>query len=186
MDVPELASTGALKARPKFLFFWRAAGSTGYLSQWWQSPFTVGGVTYATAEHYMMAGKARLFGDEATAADVLADPDPARAQALGRRVRGFDERTWAEHRSRIVVEGNLAKFTHHGDLRARLAVTRARVLVEASPLDRVWGIGLAADDERAGDPGSWRGLNLLGEALMTVRAALADEGSGGGSRISGS
>jgi ribA/ribD-fused uncharacterized protein len=72
--------------------------------------------------------------------------------------------------------GNLAKFAQHPDLAGFLLGTRERVLVEASPVDRVWGIGLAAGDERAGSPREWRGLNLLGFALMAAREALAARG----------
>lgn len=173
MDVPELIALQRTGARLKFLFFWSDQGPTGCLSQWHASPFTVDGVRYATAEHYMMAEKARLFGDERAAAAIVAAPHPGRAKDLGRRVTGFDEPTWREHRLGIVVRGNLARFTEHDDLRAYLLGTRNRILVEASPLDRVWGIGLAADDPRAERPDAWRGRNLLGQALMTVRDALA-------------
>lgn len=165
--------------RPKYLCFWghrpTASGAigTGCLSQWWPSPFTVDGVEYATAEHYMMAEKARLFGDQEIAARVVAAPHPKAAKDLGRQVAGFDENTWTAHRYGIVVRGSAAKFGGHADLREYLLGTRNRVLVEASPLDRVWGIGLAADDPRAQRPSEWKGLNLLGFALMEARDLLA-------------
>jgi ribA/ribD-fused uncharacterized protein len=123
----------------------------------------------------MMASKARLFGDEVTASHILETSSPAEAKALGRSVRGYDEKLWAERRYGIVVEGNTAKFGEHPDLLAFLAATEGRVLVEASPADRVWGIGLAAGDARAGRPSQWEGLNLLGFALMDVRERLAVE-----------
>ncbi|QQQ79819.1 NADAR family protein [Saccharothrix sp. 6-C] len=165
----------------KYLFFWGHEARPGTpvgkqcLSQWWEAPFTVDGRVYPTAEHFMMWGKALLFDDEDTAARVLAARTPGEAKALGRRVRGFVEQEWVARRLDIVVRGNLAKFGAHDDLRGFLLGTGDRVLVEASPLDRVWGIGLAADDERAADPASWLGLNLLGEALMEVRARLRPE-----------
>lgn len=165
--------------RVRYLFFWghrpRRDGSPSpsCLSQWWPAPFTVDGVEYLTAEHWMMAAKARLFGDAEAQARVLAAPHPHAAKAAGRQVRGFDEAMWREHRFGIVVEGGLHKFGAHAELRAFLLATRDRVLVEASPLDRVWGIGLAADDERAPEPARWRGGNLLGFALMEVRERLA-------------
>jgi ribA/ribD-fused uncharacterized protein len=86
-------------------------------------PFQVGGVTYSTAEHYMMASKARLFGDEVTASRILGTSSPADAKALGRSVRGYEEKLWAESRYGIVVEGNTAKFGQHPDLLAFLAAT---------------------------------------------------------------
>ncbi|MGP3986632.1 NADAR family protein [Streptomyces sp. 3N207] len=161
--------------RVKYLFFWghrppRGGGvGPGCLSQWWPARFTVDGVEYASAEHFMMAGKARLFGDAETEQRVLAAPHPGAAKALGRQVRGFDEETWARERYGIVVRANSAKFGQDARLRKYLLGTAGRVLVEASPLDRVWGIGLAADDERAADPERWRGANLLGFALMEAR-----------------
>ncbi|MFD0688253.1 NADAR family protein [Actinomadura fibrosa] len=175
MDVQHLSTLQTRGTRLKFVFFWRDTGRTGCLSQWHTSPFTVAGITYPTAEHYMMAGKARLFGDEEMAAAILDAGHPAEAKKLGGRVRGFDEETWAAHRFGIVVDGNMAKFSQHPELRSYLLSTGDRVLVEASPLDRIWGIGLAADDERAERVADWRGLNLLGFALMEVRERLARE-----------
>ncbi|GKQ36823.1 NADAR family protein [Streptomyces sp. A012304] len=165
-------------ARIKYLHFWghrplpdgRLGASC--LSQWWPSPFVVEGVTYATAEHWMMAGKARLFGDAEGERRVLAADHPSQAKKAGRLVRGFDEATWERERFRIVVEGSVHKFGSDPRLREFLLNTGERVLVEASPVDRVWGIGLAADDEAAGDPERWRGPNLLGFALMEARERL--------------
>ncbi|GGT29276.1 hypothetical protein GCM10010254_57400 [Streptomyces chromofuscus] len=165
-------------ARPRYLHFWghrpRPDGRVGAncLSQWWPSPFTVDGVEYPTAEHWMMAAKARLFEDAEAERQVLAAGHPAEAKKAGRLVRGFDGTVWERERFGIVVEGNVHKFTAHTDLGHFLLGTGERVLVEASPVDPVWGIGLAADDEAATDPERWRGLNLLGFALMVARARL--------------
>jgi len=164
--------------QPKYLLFWGhqplPTGQTGKgaLSQWWPSAFTVDGETYASAEHFMMAGKALLFGDTETADSIRSAPHPRAAKALGRQVRGFDEQRWAEQRFDLVVTGNLAKFGQHPELRDFLLATGSKVLVEASPLDQVWGTGLAADHEHATSPENWPGLNLLGFALMEVRHQL--------------
>ena len=164
-----------------FLFFWgyqvRDDGQLGpsCLSQWWPAEFTVDGLPYPTAEHYMMAEKARLFGDDEVLERVLQAAEPSQAKALGRKVSGFDSTRWEARRLEIVIAGNLAKFGQHADLRAYLLGTSPKRLVEASPVDRIWGIGLAADDPRASDPSQWQGLNLLGEALMRVREKLAAE-----------
>jgi ribA/ribD-fused uncharacterized protein len=148
--------------------------SAACLSQWFEGhPFTVDGISYPTAEHWMMAHKARLFGDKQAVARIVAARHPWQAKDLGRRVAGFDQETWAGSRFEIVVAGNIAKFSQHPGLAAYLIGTGSRVLVEASPPDRIWGIGLAADDERASQPARWRGLNLLGFALMETRARLA-------------
>ncbi|PWE11354.1 DUF1768 domain-containing protein [Streptomyces sp. BSE7F] len=164
--------------RVRYLHFWghrplpdgRIGASC--LSQWWPSPFTVDGVEYATAEHWMMAAKARLFGDAEGERRVLAAGHPAAAKKAGRLVRGFDEEVWRRERFGIVVEGSVHKFAAHGELRSFLLGTGDRVLVEASPVDRVWGIGLAADADAANDPTRWRGPNLLGFALMEARRRL--------------
>jgi ribA/ribD-fused uncharacterized protein len=161
------------------LLFWghqpprTGAVGTGCFSQWWPARFTLDGTSYPTAEHFMMVHKARLFGDHDTAARILATAHPRAAKALGRQVRGFDEDIWASHRYDIVVQGSTAKFAQNPELRDYLLGTGARVLVEASPLDRIWGIGLAARDERAQYPSAWRGLNLLGFALMDARDAIS-------------
>ena len=158
----------------KFVFFWghqtaKKTVTAACFSQWYEAPFEVDGRRYATAEHFMMAEKASLFGDESVRAQVLAAPTPGAAKALGRAVRGFDEAVWTQHRFSIVVRANRAKFAQNPALGQFLAQTGNRILVEASPVDRIWGIGLAQDDDGANDPNRWRGLNLLGFALMHVR-----------------
>jgi len=158
----------------QYVFFWghhsnKSQITAACFSQWYGAPFVVDGHRYPTAEHFMMAEKAALFGDEATRALVLEAPDPGAAKALGREVRSFDEEAWLTHRFSIVVRANQAKFAQNPALAAFLKQTDSRVLVEASPVDRIWGIGLAQDDEKAADPNRWRGLNLLGFALMQVR-----------------
>ncbi len=149
-------------------------GSPGHgcLSQWWSAPFTVDGTSYPTAEHWMMAGKARLFDDQEGLAAVLAAPSPGAAKAAGRRVRRFDEERWVDARYDLVRDGNLAKFTQHAGLRQVLLHTGNRVLAEASPFDRIWGIGMTARNPGASRPSCWQGLNLLGFALMDVREQL--------------
>lgn len=159
----------------RFLFFWGHQGTPsgkGCLSQWFPSPFTENEHTFATAEHYMMWRKAILFDDQRTAARILTADHPKQAKDLGRQVRNFDPAAWDAHRFDIVVDGNTLKFTQHDEMRAYLRGTGDHVLVEASPLDRVWGIGLQWDDPRTGDPAQWRGLNLLGFALGAVRDVL--------------
>jgi ribA/ribD-fused uncharacterized protein len=162
----------------KYLHFWghrpRPDGRIGVscLSQWWPSPFVVDDAVYATAEHWMMAAKARLFEDREAEQRALAAGSPAEAKKEGRLVRGFDETTWERERFRIVVEGSVHKFASDPALSSFLLGTGSKVLVEASPMDRVWGIGLAANDEAASHPERWRGLNLLGFALMQARERL--------------
>ena len=184
-SVSQVRSTAELIAclgqghKPRYLFFWGhqpqkdGSISKSCFSQWFEAAFTVDGTTYATAEHFMMAEKARLFADEEARARILSAGTPAQAKKLGRGVKGFDEQAWDDARFGIVVKGNLAKFSQNPPLAEFLSQTGDRVLVEASPVDRIWGIGLAATDAEALTPHRWHRLNLLGFALMEVRAALA-------------
>ena len=161
-----------------YVFFWRhhpsADGVLGAscLSQWWPCRFTVDGVTYTSAEQWMMAAKARLFGDDEALAAMLATDEPDRVKALGRAVRNFESARWSAACAGIVTRGNLAKFGQSEPLREFLLGTGDAVLAEASPTDVIWGIGLDASDERASDPREWRGASLLGFALMRVRERL--------------
>nr|WP_202819686.1 NADAR family protein [Thaumasiovibrio occultus] len=143
-------------------------------SQWYHAPFLADGKQFQTAEHFMMYYKALLFGDHQSAEKVLLAPDPGVAKAIGRQVVGFDNDQWLRHRFDIVVEANRAKFLAHPELKAFLLATSDAVLVEASPVDRIWGIGLAEDDPRCDNPTLWRGENLLGFALMKVRTQLCE------------
>jgi ribA/ribD-fused uncharacterized protein len=161
-----------------FLHFWghrpRADGrpSNSCFSQWFESSFKVDGTHYATAEHYMMAEKARLFGDKDTFERILQATNPGAAKNLGRQVRGYDETAWVAHRFDAVVRGNYAKFNQNTELKTYLLSTGTQILVEASPVDPVWGIGLAKDDPLVANPNTWQGLNLLGFALIEVRSQL--------------
>jgi ribA/ribD-fused uncharacterized protein len=162
----------------KYLFFWGhqpskdGAITKTCLSQWWLADFVVAGLPYRSTEHWMMAEKARLFGDADMATRILAAKSPAEAKKLGREIRGFVPATWEAHKYDIVRTGNYHKFSQHKALRDFLLATSNRVLVEASPVDTIWGIGLAADSPDAANPARWQGPNLLGFALMEVRDQL--------------
>jgi ribA/ribD-fused uncharacterized protein len=162
---------------PEYMFFWghRAKPNTvtkACFSQWWPSNFTVDDATYLTAEHWMMAHKAKLFGAKDIYEKILKHPDPKAVKGLGRKVKNFDPEIWDAKKFDIVVEGNLHKFQQNEDLGKFLLATGDKVLVEASPVDAIWGIGLAQDHEDALSPEKWQGPNLLGYALMTVRDLL--------------
>jgi ribA/ribD-fused uncharacterized protein len=159
-----------------YIYFWNQpvqeeVVSKACFSQWYPSAFVVNEVQYATAEHWMMAGKANLF-DPSMIDQILANPDPAVAKLLGRKIKHFDEAVWRSCRFDIVVAGNLAKFSQHPALREMLLNTGDHILVEASPVDRIWGIGLSEFHRKAKHPSTWQGLNLLGFALMRVREQL--------------
>lgn len=164
--------------RTKFIHFWSHRSKKDDIigkhcfSQWYPSPFVVENITYYTAENYMMAEKARLFNDTDALEKIIRAEDPGKAKHLGRTIKGFSENLWKKKRFDIVVSGNMAKFSQNSKLSDYLLNTDSRVLVEASPKDRIWGIGLAEDDPDAGNPNLWKGLNLLGFALMEVRHQL--------------
>lgn len=178
LTIDQLRTRAATGEAFSYLCFWGhrprrdGAPSNACFSQWYEASFELDGIRYPTAEHYMMAEKARLFGDLDALARVLASRSPGAAKAHGREVVGFDEATWSRHRFDIVVQGNLAKFGQDERLAGFLCSTEDKVLVEASPMDSIWGIGLAADAPGIQDPAAWEGLNLLGFALMAVREHL--------------
>ncbi len=166
----------------KFIYFW---GHTNKykeeigkfcFSQWFESPFTVENTTYKTCEHWMMAQKALLFNDEVTFNKIINSVKPGEAKDLGRQVMGFDEQIWNNKRFDIVKSGNIHKFNQYPALTDYLLKTESRILVEASPIDTIWGIGLSPDDEQINNIYAWPGLNLLGFALMEVRDFLKEFG----------
>lgn len=168
---------------PDYFFFWghtpQYPGSIdkSCLSQWFPLPFTVENVTYATAEHWMMAGKAKLFKDADALSKILATEKPGSAKALGRKVKDFVDDVWSANSYNIVVEGNYHKFTQHESLKSFLLTTGNKIIVEASPRDFIWGIGLSQHAKEAMDPFMWRGTNKLGFALMEVRDKILNQGA---------
>ncbi|PGG97684.1 hypothetical protein GX51_07194 [Blastomyces parvus] len=176
------------------VYFWKPEQENGYLGQWYPSEFTWdrnlddedGGVEtlkYANAEQYMMHRKGLLFApDDPITEEILSrdstPPHPAGLRALGRIIPDFDDGVWNKNRYEIVVEGNYLKFSQNPELKAQLLATGARELVEASPRDRIWGVGFGAKNAGARRK-NW-GLNLLGKALMEVRERIRKEGEGEG------
>lgn len=143
------------------------------LSQWYPCEFEAEGTKYTSAEQYMMAEKARLFGDEEIRAQILKTSDPAICKKLGRKVRNFNQEKWNKNRENIARKGNFYKFSQNAKLREFLLSTGDKILVEASPRDRIWGIGMGKSNPDALDPAKWRGRNLLGFAIMSVRKKIA-------------
>lgn len=158
----------------QFTFFWthREGAPHAECSQFYPRPMTIEGVPFTCCEQWMHWRKARLFGDAALAEAILAETDPAGQKRLGRTVAGFVADAWAAVARDVVFRGNTAKFSQHPDLLERLRQTSGTTLVEASPHDSVWGIGLARDDPRALRRETWRGTNWLGEVLTEVRVSL--------------
>jgi ribA/ribD-fused uncharacterized protein len=165
------------------VYFWRPHEEHGYLGQWYASPFTTSSpddpnqtIEFQNCETYMMYRKALLFNDIEIANEILASTnDPKKIKALGRKVKGFNGETWDKNKFDIVVSGNREKFTQNPDLKRFLVGTGTREIIEASPLDKIWGIGYSKFNAQT-NKSRW-GQNLLGKAIMQVRSELQPTGS---------
>ena len=164
----------------KFIFFWGHSATDPdavgkfVFSQWFISPFEVDGEIYKSTEHWMMAQKALLFDNMNLYNKIMNTEKPAEAKALGREVIGFKEEVWNSKKYEIVKEGNLHKFSQNASLKKYLLETGDKIIVEASPNDSIWGIGIAQDASNIENPHTWKGQNLLGFAIMEVRDYITD------------
>lgn len=156
----------------KFVFFWK-----GPLSQWHKAdmydPRTQ--LTFNCAEQYMMYGKAELFGDTEAMDAIMCTSNPRKQQAIGRVVENYDQDVWDENARRIVAYGNYLKFTQNPYLLKELLSYGDVTFVEASPMDKVWGIGMAEDNPLIHDRENWKGKNWLGQCLTVVQAVIKDD-----------
>ena len=159
-----MAKASADKKKEKFTFFW-----SGPFSQWESSVFKIDGVKFVTAEQYMMYKKALLFHDYKTCGKIMRTSEPREQKAYGREVKNFNRDVWNKHCKGFVYEANYAKFTQNQDLLKKLLATGGTTLVEASPYDKIWGIGLKESDPKAKSRDTWEGKNWLGEVLTDVR-----------------
>lgn len=157
----------AVLPRNKFHFFW-----DGICSQWHPSKFVIGSVEYNCAEQFMMAMKAYTFGDHERITKIMGTDSPKIQKAQGRMVKNFDPEIWDRVSRSIVFRGNMAKFSQNPDMRDFLLSTDDRIIVEASPVDTIWGVGMADDDPDICDPEKWRGKNYLGIVCMEVREMM--------------
>ncbi|MCQ2229471.1 MAG: NADAR family protein [Bacteroidales bacterium] len=157
----------------KTIYFWQPIQGdiTTCLTQWYIAPFVADNIEYACAEQYMMAQKALLFKDTYIAQQIMQTTDPSVMKKLGRQVRNYDEDIWQSQRVAIVTKGNIAKFSdpRNHKLKEYLLSTGNAPLAEASPFDKIWGIGLDAQTAMKTPPSNWPGQNLLGQILMSVR-----------------
>ena len=160
----------------EIVFFWKDSPHTKYdvncFSQWYPSIFVVDGVKYKWAEQYMMARKAELFNDNEALNEIMLAKNPRKIKELGRKVKNFDINVWNRNCERIVFEGNYAKFSQNYIFEKILLDTKDKMIAEASPIDCIWGIGMAETDEGVKNPLNWKGKNLLGKILMDVRDKL--------------
>jgi len=142
------------------------------MSQWHLSKFIIGENEFTSGEQWMMYQKAILFQDFENAMLILEMKDPKKIKKMGRKIKNFDEKIWGQNKLDIVYHGNLEKFTQDDDLKKQLLATKDTILAEASPYDKVYGIGMYPSDPNVQYPEKWKGENLLGQALMKVRKKL--------------
>ena len=154
----------------KYVFFW---GSE--FSNWFECRFKYKNLNFYNSEQAFMWEKAVFFGDMVTAALILKTPSPSQCKKLGRIVVNFKADVWLREGYVIMIAINIAKFSQNLKLKAILLSTEDKILVEASPYDTIWGIGLYHEDDKVLDIRNWRGMNLLGKALMEVREKLKDK-----------
>ncbi len=156
----------------EFIFFWKPTEQNGVFGNWFPSPFTLNNINYFCVEQYIMHKKALLFNDIGTATKIMKTQSPRSHRIFGRQVKEFDDTVWNNNKERILYEGLFGKFSQNINLRKELLATEDKILVEASPLDKIYGIGLSKDNPKAQDPQKWLGQNLLGNTLMKVRTDL--------------
>ena len=160
-----------MRETDEFYFFWKHE-----FGQWTlRDIYDPDGITYNCCEQYMMYKKAMLFADFDIAKKILEETDPSNQQKMGREINGFNIDMWDKHKVGIVWYGNYLKFSQHFDLNQRLQATGNKILIEASPYDLIWGIGIGAKDDKILDRANWIGKNLLGKVLMSVRSSLRFE-----------
>ena len=178
-DIEKIRQLARQNPDTAILYFWGHTPNpkkmtTACFSQWYDCYFEINGVQYHTAEQYMMANKALLFGDEEVFQEIMAADNPHDYKKLGRKIRGFEHTLWDAHKYDIVVEGNKAKFSQNPDIKEFLLSTGDAIIAEASPYDNIWGIGLDREQALKGTVEQWKGENLLGCVLMDVRDWLRD------------
>jgi len=154
-----------MKKIGNYTFFWKAK-----IGQWTKSPFTDNeGIKYCCAEQYMFSKKALLFGDIESNFKIMDTNSPKEQQKLGRLVKDFNQKIWDLNKVGIVRNANIYKFSQNKDLYDVLISTKGTELVEASPYDKIWGIGMGVDEKGITDPLNWKGENLLGSILTELR-----------------
>lgn len=155
-----------MRITDKYIFFW-----SGIYSQWHLQSMTdiVSGIKFNCSEQYMMWSKAMLFNDSETADKILNTLIPKEQKDLGKLVKGFEQTIWDNNKYQIVSNACMLKFTQNPKLLSELLNSDNKIFVEASPFDRIWGIGMREDERGVEDENNWKGENLLGYALVDTR-----------------
>jgi len=154
------------KLREDFIFYF---GEESVFSHWFKCSFSINNQSFCCVEQYLMYQKARLFNDAEIAKRILNSSNPARHHHLGKKVAGFNKQSWQQKCRQFAFDGNYGKFTQNSILLETLLQTEGKNFAEASPYDRLWGIGLSMKNPKIYDRSQWRGRNWAGEVLQSVR-----------------
>ena len=149
----------------KYTFFWN-----GPFSNWYPAKFTYKGIEFMDSEQAFMWEKANYFEDFYIANEILKAKHPKESKELGREISGYND-SWNDVRYQFMVDICLEKFKQNEDIKEELM--KCENFVEASPYDKVWGIGMSENEPGVQDPANWKGLNLLGKALDEVKVLLS-------------
>jgi ribA/ribD-fused uncharacterized protein len=163
-----------------FIFFWESEPhKVGIIDescfcQWLISDFYYNDQKYTSCEQWMMAEKARLFNDNQIRSEIFFNESPDVIKKLGRKIKGFNNEKWDKYKFSIVKFGNYLKFKQDKTMLNYMLSTKNKILVEASPYDKIWGIGLSKENQDVFDVNKWQGENLLGFAIMEARDLLME------------
>ena len=153
------------------IYFWN-----GIYSQWSRSPFMENNIEYPNAEFYMMYHKARVFNATDIQKKMIeVKNNPKAVKALGRQIKNFSDSVWDKHKMEVVERASFLKFTQNPDLLRQMINDKDKILVEASPVDKIWGIGLHYNDDKVLDESKWNGQNLLGKCIMKARNEIINK-----------
>ena len=159
-----------MRTTDKHIFFWN-----GIYSQWYKSPIIIDGKKFNCLEQWMMYNKASLFNDNYHKDLIMQTNDPRKQKEYGRKVNGFDKEKWDSVAFDIVKKGNYEKFTQISEFKDEILNTGDLIFVEASPYDKIWGIGMRENAPGVDDEKNWNGKNLLGKAIIEVRNIIKSE-----------
>jgi ribA/ribD-fused uncharacterized protein len=160
------------QVRQNAVYFFGQNNKYGEFSNWFPCRFSDGQIIFSNTEQYMMYHKALLFKDKTMADMILKTSSPKLCKQYGRRVENFNNDVWLENCERIVTNGCYLKFSQNEELKQLLLSTGNKMLVEDSPYDKIWGIGMQHTEACKTPMEHWKGENKLGKCLMEVRNSI--------------
>jgi ribA/ribD-fused uncharacterized protein len=161
---------------PEIIYFFTGSpelNANREFSNMFEAPMQIDGITFPTVEHYYQWSKAKVSGDEEAATKIMKTASPKSVKAYGKKVKNLDKEKWEEKKNDIMRIALKAKFSQHPELRKKLQDTGTKLLAEANPRDKYWGIGTSHDTSKAKDPNKWPGKNVMGNMLQELRTTLS-------------